>query len=202
MGKINLTKPLSKDVIKKWESFIRFWDSWGLQPKKAFKILGKYYLDHKENYTYKDMNVFDNLNNRKFFVSLVGYIYWYMKENNIRWEAALKQLCTNNDQFVVITLEDMLIPGATLNGNISWQPATFAKRVKQWRQYFFDQGWLHKDMRPEIIKARKALERKGVIRKKRSRQLAKIKGKAIGSHIIGDVIKNDPFFKKSKKKKS
>ena len=28
--------------------------------KKAFKILGKYYLDHKENYTYKDMNVFDN----------------------------------------------------------------------------------------------------------------------------------------------
>jgi hypothetical protein len=125
-----------------------------------------------------------------------------MKENNIRWEAALKQLCTNNDQFVVITLEDMLIPGATLNGNISWQPATFAKRIKQWRQYFFDQGWLHKDMRPEIIKARKALERKGVIRKKRSRQLAKIKGKAIGSHIIGDVIKNDPFFKKSKKKKS
>jgi hypothetical protein len=57
-------------------------------------------------------------------------------------------------------------------------------------------------MRPEIIKARKALERKGVIEKKRRKQLAKIKGKAIGSHIIGDVIKNDPLFKKAKKKKS
>ena len=67
MGKIKLNKPLSKEKIKKWESFIRFFDARGLTPKKAFRILGKYYLDYKENYIVNDMNVFDSMDNRKIF---------------------------------------------------------------------------------------------------------------------------------------
>lgn len=195
MGKINLNKPLSKEKIKEWESFIRFWDSWGLKPKKAFKILGKYYLDHKENFIVNDMNVFDRMDNRKIFVSMIGYIYWYMETNKIRWNAALEELCKNNDEQMFIGLRDMLVPGAVMNGYISWSPGTFKKRMKQWRQYFFDQGWLHKDMRPEIIESRKALEKKGIIEKRKNKKVAKAIGKAINSKIFTAAIK-----KKKKKK--
>ena len=61
-------------------------------------------------------------------------------------------------------------------------PVTFAKRMKQWRSYFFENGWLNYDMRPEIIRSRKIFERKGVKKKKNKLRSA--------SRTFSDKIKN------------
>jgi len=117
--------------------------------------------------------MFGDKDNRKIFISMVDYVYWYMEKKNIKWEAALKELCKKQDQEMIIGLREMVVPGAVVKSQIAWSPNTFAKRMKQWRSYFFEKGWLHYDMRPEIIRSRKALERKGVIKKAKRKSRSK-----------------------------
>ena len=154
MGRIKLTKLL-----------IKFFEQRGIKAAEAFEILSKHILENKENYTYNKFYIFGDKQNRKIFISM-DYVYWYMEEKNIKWEAALKELCKNQDEQMIIGLREMLVPGSVKQSQIAWSPATFAKRMKQWRTYFFEKGWLNYDMRPEIIRSRKALESKGVIKKK------------------------------------
>ena len=78
------------------------------------------------------------MKNRKIFISMVDYVYWYMEKKNIKWEAALKELCKKQDQEMIIGLREMVVPGAVVKSQIAWSPNTFAKRMKQWRSYFFE----------------------------------------------------------------
>ena len=111
---------------------------------EAFEILrSKHILDNKENYTSNKLYIFGDKQNRKIFISMVDYVYWYMEEKNIKWEAALKELCKNQDPrndnwFARNACSQVQLK----QRQIAWSPATFAKRMKQWRQLFFDKGWL------------------------------------------------------------
>ena len=156
-----------------WKYLIKFFERRGIDAAEAFKILAKHTLENKENYTSNKFYMFGDKDNRKIFISMVDYVYWYMEKKNIKWEAALKELCKKQDQEMIIGLREMVVPGAVVKSQIAWSPNTFAKRMKQWRSYFFEKGWLHYDMRPEIIRSRKALERKGVIKKAKRKSRSK-----------------------------
>jgi len=156
-----------------WNFFFFFFESRGINAAEAFEILSKHILENKENYTSNKFYIFGDKQNRKIFISMVDYVYSYMEEKNIKWEAALKELCKNQDEQMIIGLREMLVPGSVKQSQIAWSPATFAKRMKQWRTYFFEKGWLNYDMRPEIIRSRKALESKGVIKKAKRKSRSK-----------------------------
>ena len=156
-----------------WNFLIKFFEQRGINAAEAFEILSKHILENKENYTSNKFYIFGDKQNRKIFISMVDYVYWYMEEKNIKWEAALKELCKNQDEQMRIGLSEMLVPGSVIKNEIAWSPATFAKRMKQWRTYFFEKGWLNYDMRPEIIRSRKALESKGVIKKAKRKSRSK-----------------------------
>ena len=156
-----------------WNFLIKFFEQRGIKAAEAFDILSKHILENKENYTSNKFYMFGDKDNRKIFISMVDYVYWYMEKKNIKWEAALKELCKKQDQEMIIGLREMVVPGAVVKSQIAWSPNTFAKRMKQWRSYFFEKGWLHYDMRPEIIRSRKALESKGVIKKAKRKSRSK-----------------------------
>ena len=179
-----------------WKFLTEFFKARGLKPDEAFKMLKENFLDR--NYSDYNGYIWRDPENRKIFKKLVEYVYWYMEYSQTRWNAALIDLVKKQDETIRFYLEMMLVPGSVKNGKIAWSPGTFAKRVKQWRQYFFDQGWLDYALRPEIIKSRKALERKGVIK----RATKKTANRRVGQ-ALGKAIRSDLFSKAiSQKKKS
>ena len=179
-----------------WKFLTEFFKARGLKPDEAFQMLKENFLDR--NYSEYDGYIWRDIENRKTFKKLVGYVYSYMEYSQTKWKKALEDLVKKDDETIKMYLVDMLVPGSVVGGKIKWSPSTFAKRVSQWRQYFFDQGWLDYDMRPEIIRSRKALERKGVIKKATAatanRRVGRALGKAIRSNLFSKAI--------SQKKKS
>jgi len=191
-----------------WNWIAAFFEKRGMKPEEAFEVLKKSFLDNKQNYSSYNGNIWKDPENRKYFIVLIEYVYDYMKAHNVRWNEALIKTYTQQQknperiQFYKKVLTLMLVPGSVVNGKLAWSPNTFAKHMKQWRQHFFDKGWLHYDTRPEIIRSRYKLEDKGIISKKENnKKVAKAIGKALNYKIIGNVIHKDPLFKKKKKKK-
>ena len=152
-----------------WDHFVKLWKNFGIEPEEATEILVKNWLD--KNYTSLNGNLWKDKRNRKYFLNLVNYIYDYQKKKKLLWRAACLKLINDGDPFLAnaLTLMKVIPPTET----VSMSPATCAKLLGQWRQEFFDKGWLNYDTRPEIIRSRKALERKGIIPKAKKKKRKK-----------------------------
>ena len=157
-------------ATKTWTSFLRFWKARGLTPDTASKILAANYL--VKNYSTYNGFMWQSKTNQKIFKSMVDYIYFHMTENKMKWRAALLDLCKRQDTEMKNALQNMLVPGAVVNNRIAWSPATFAKNIGLWRQYFFDQGWLNYDERPEvkIRRIERTLTKAKILKKKKKKR--------------------------------
>ena len=160
---------------KTWTSFVKFWKARGLTPERASKVLSANLLD--KNYTPTATLsgygfIWDDKTNRKIFKSMVDYIYYHMRKNKMKWNAALIDLWKKEDEELIKGLDNMLVPGLfKKDGTLAWTPKTFAKHIGQWRQLFFDRGWLNYDERPEIKIKRieKTLLKAKVLKKKKKK---------------------------------
>ena len=90
-----------------------------------------------------------------------------MRKNKLRWKEALLQLAAKQDDETLTMLIECNVPRAFIWKEIrgkgmifTWtiKPKNFAKLVGQWRQEFFDRGWLDSSERPEI-QSEKSLRR-------------------------------------------
>ena len=156
-----------------WKQFVEFWSARGLKPSEAAKVIFDNW--YTKNYTVSYGNIWKDPNNRKVFKSYVEYVYWYMERNNLRWKEALLQLAANQDDTTLTMLMECNVPRAftwkEIRGKgmkFKWtiKPKNFAKLVGQWRQEFFDRGWLDNSERPEI-QSEKSLRRSKLLKKKR-----------------------------------
>jgi|TARA_R100001163_G_C5064870_1_gene202610 hypothetical protein len=148
-----------------WKHFVALWSRFGIKPEEATEILVKNWLD--KNYTTLNGNLWKDKRNRVYFIKLVHYIYAYMKKKNIRWRAACLKLANNGDPGLADALTLMKVIPAT--ETVSMSAVTCAKLLGQWRQEFFDNGWLNYDERPEIKikRVEKSLRRAKLVKKKK-----------------------------------
>ena len=122
-----------------WKHFVALWSRFGIEPQEASEILVKNWL--YKNYDTSYGNIWKDKENRKYFINLVNYIYKHMKYKNLKWRAACLDLAKK-------------------------KPETIAKLLGQFRQEFFDRGWLDSSERPEI-QSEKSLRRLKLLKKKR-----------------------------------
>ncbi|HCI71688.1 MAG TPA: hypothetical protein DHV30_14300 [Balneola sp.] len=148
-----------------WQHFVALWSSFGLQPGEASEILVKNWLD--KNYSTVYGNLWKDRRNRVYFKNLVNYIYRYQKKKNLMWRAACLELIDDGNLFLADSLVLMKIIPPTKT--VSMGRATVAKLLGQWRQEFFDHGWLDQHDRPEIKIRRieKTLRRAKLVKKKK-----------------------------------
>ena len=156
-----------------WDYFVEFWSRRGLTPGEAAKVI--YDNWYTKNYTVSYGNMWKDPINRKIFKSYVEYVYWYMQKNKLKWEKALLKLAASHDDESLTMLIECNVPRAfeyeVVKGKgmkFRWEmkPSTFKKLVGQWRQEFFDRGWLDNSERPEI-QSEKSLRRSKLLKKKR-----------------------------------
>ena len=145
-----------------WKHFVALWSRFGIEPQEASEILVKNWLE--KNYTVPYGNIFRDKENRKDFIGLVEYIYEHMKYKNLRWRAACLDLAEKRDRWLGSRLVLMKVIPQKSFGKIS--PVTIAKLLGQFRQEFFDRGWLDSSERPEI-QSEKSLRRLKLLKKKR-----------------------------------
>ena len=145
-----------------WKNFVALWSKFGIEPQEASEILVKNWLE--KNYTVPYGNIFRDKENRKDFIGLVEYIYEHMKYKKLRWRAACLDLAEKRDRWLGNRLVVMKVIPQKSFGKIS--PVTIAKLLGQFRQEFFDRGWLDSSERPEI-QSEKSLRRMKLLKKKR-----------------------------------
>ena len=144
-----------------WKHFVELWSKFGIEPEEASEILVKNWLD--KNYTVSYGNIFKDNGNREYFLGLVEYIYAHMKHKKLRWRAACLDLAKKGDEWLVTRLE--LMKAIPQKSYWKLSPVTVAKLLGQWRQEFFDRGWLDSSERPEI-QSEKSLRRSKLLKKK------------------------------------
>ena len=151
-----------------WKQFLAIWsDQFGITPEEASNILEKNWLD--KNYTAYSGNIWKDPDNKKAFKNYVQYVYSYMRDYDIKWEAALLELFADKDKTSLQTLTYMNVPHHT------WKPRTFAKLIGQWRIEFIEKGWIGEDFmwdKPMIKRAKlveKKLSKSGLLKKKKKK---------------------------------
>ena len=139
-----------------WNQFIKIWSGqFGITPEEASKILEKNWLD--KNYTSYGGNIWKDSKNREYFKSYIQHVYSYMKDYNIKWEAALLELFKDQDERTGALMVDMNLPRLERK-----TPRTFAKLIGQWRTEFIEKGWIGEGnlWDKPMIKRAKLLEKK------------------------------------------
>ncbi len=144
-----------------WKNFVALWSRFGIEPQEASEILVKNWLD--KNYTSSYGNIWRDKENRTYFIKLVNYIYEYQKKKNLKWRAACLDLAEKGDLFLANSLVLMKVIPPTYFVKMSTN--TVAKLLGQFRQEFFDRGWLDNAARPEIV-IEKTLRRTKLLKKK------------------------------------
>ena len=145
-----------------WKNFVALWSKFGIEPQEASEILVKNWL--YKNYDTSYGNIWKDKENRKYFINLVNYIYKHMKYKNLKWRAACLDLAKKGDLFLADALTLMKVIPPTYF--VKKKPETIAKLLGQFRQEFFDRGWLDSSERPEI-QSEKSLRRMKLLKKKR-----------------------------------
>ena len=144
-----------------WKHFVALWSKFGITPQEASEILVKNWID--ENYYTSYGNIWKEKENREQFIGLVEYIYEHMKYKKLRWRAACLDLAKKGDLVLADKLTLMKIIPPTYF--VKKSPETVAKILGQFRQEFFDRGWLDSSERPEI-QSEKSLRRSKLLKKK------------------------------------
>ena len=145
-----------------WKNFVALWSKFGIEPQEASEILVKNWL--YKNYDTSYGNIWKDKENRKYFINLVNYIYKHMKYKNLKWRAACLDLAKKGDLVLADRLVLMKVIPPTYF--VKKKPETIAKLLGQFRQEFFDRGWLDSSERPEI-QSEKSLRRLKLVKKKR-----------------------------------
>ena len=145
-----------------WKNFVALWSKFGIEPQEASEILVKNWL--YKNYDTSYGNIWKDKENRKYFINLVNYIYKHMKYKNLKWRAACLDLAKKGDLVLADRLVLMIVIPHTYF--VKKKPETIAKLLGQFRQEFFDRGWLDSSERPEI-QSEKSLRRLKLLKKKR-----------------------------------
>ena len=144
-----------------WKNFVELWSKFGIEPEEASEILVKNWLD--KNYDTSYGHIWKDKTNRKYFIGLVEYIYEHMKYKKLRWRAACLDLAKKGDLVLADRLVLMRVIPPTYF--VKKKPETIAKLLGQFRQEFFDKGWLDSSERPEI-QSEKSLRRSKLLKKK------------------------------------
>ncbi len=144
-----------------WKNFVEMWSGFGIEPQEASEILVKNWF--YKNYDTSYGHIWKDKTNRKYFIGLVEYIYEHMKYKNLRWRAACLDLAKKGDLVLADRLVLMRVIPPTYF--VKKKPETIAKLLGQFRQEFFDKGWLDSSERPEI-QSEKSLRRSKLLKKK------------------------------------
>ena len=151
-----------------WKQFLAIWsDQFGITPEEASNILEKNFLG--KDYTSYGGNIWKDPSNKKAFKNYIQYVYSYMRDYDIKWEAALLKLYEEEDDRTLDVLFEMQVVHST------WKPRTFAKLIGQWRIEFIEKGWIDEDFvwgKPMIKRAKlveKKLSKSGLLKKKKKK---------------------------------